>query len=45
MQGRAATSAISRSATAGRPTDGLVLLLGVIEVVDLLVLSGGVRAT
>jgi hypothetical protein len=45
MQGRAVTSAISRSARAGRPMDGLVLLLSVIEVVDLLVLSGEVRAT
>jgi len=45
MQGRAVTPEIPRSARAGRPLGGLVLLLGVIEVVDLLVLSGGVRAT
>jgi hypothetical protein len=44
MQGRTATPAISRTASTGRSL-GSVLLLGVIEVVDLLVLSGGVRAT
>jgi hypothetical protein len=36
---------MSRPAATGRPMDGLVLLLSVIEVVDLLVLSGEVRAT
>ncbi len=44
MLSRSLTLETSRSAALGRSLDG-VLLLSVIEVVDLLVLSGGVRAT
>jgi len=44
MHGRTDTPAMSRPAATGRSL-GAVLLLSVIEVVDLLVLSGEVRAT
>jgi hypothetical protein len=44
MQGATFPFEMSRPAAMGRSLDA-VLLLSVIEVVDLLVLSGGVRAT